>query len=59
MFAGKKAEMEGIKALLGQNTHYFLLQAEVEVADRNMRLYSVLERRDRQINAIARASGSL
>ena len=59
VFAGKKAEMEGIKALLGQNTHYFLLQAEVEVADRNMRLYSVLERRDRQINAIARASGSL
>jgi general secretion pathway protein K len=45
--------------LLGQSTSYFLLSAELELADRNMRLYSVLQRRDRRISALARASGSL
>ena len=48
-----------IKPLLGESSSYFLLEAEVEVADRNMRLYSVLERRQRSVAALARAGGSL
>jgi general secretion pathway protein K len=59
VFGDKSEQMTGIKALLGQSSSYFLLQAEVEVADRNMRLYSVLERRKRRVTAMARASGSL
>jgi general secretion pathway protein K len=57
VFKGK--ETAAINPLLGESSDYFLLQAEVEVAGRNMRLYSVLERRNRKISAIARASGSL
>jgi len=59
VFDGKQENMTGIKALLGENTNYFLLNAEVEVAGMNMRLYSVLDRSNRKISAIARASGSL
>jgi general secretion pathway protein K len=59
VFEGKREKMTGIMKLLGENTSYFLLQAEVEVAGRNMRLYSVLDRSNRTIGAIARANGSL
>ena len=59
VFGTEAEQMAGIKKLLGQSTTYFLMRAEVEVADRNMRLYSVLERRGRRITAVARASGSL
>ncbi len=61
VFAGKADKMNGIKSLLGQESSYFLLQAEAEVAGRNMRLYSVLHRHNRKIDALARASdpGSL
>jgi type II secretory pathway component PulK len=59
VFAGKSDKMTGVVALLGEQTSYFLLQAEVEVAGRNMRLYSVLDRSNRKISALARASGSL
>jgi general secretion pathway protein K len=59
VFTGRKEQMEGVRALLGESTGYFLLSAEVEVADRRMRLYSVLQRSGRQINALARARGSL
>ena len=59
VFDGKEEKMEGIKALLGQESAYFLLSAQVEVADRNMRLYSVLQREGRQVNALTRAAGSL
>jgi general secretion pathway protein K len=51
--------MKEVAALLGENSTYFLLRAEVEVAGRNMRLYSVLSRSNRNIATIARASGSL
>ncbi len=44
---------------LGLSSSYFLLSAEAKVADRTLRLYSVLERRDRLILALGRASGSL
>lgn len=40
--------------LLTQQSDYFLLQARVEVAGRNQRLYSVLHRRDRQVSVISR-----
>ncbi len=56
VFTGK---MEQVKALLGESTNYFLLSAEVKVADRRMRLYSVLRRNGRHVGALARASGSL
>ena len=59
VFGAIQEQMAQTRALLGQSSRYFLLEAEVKVADRNMRLYSVLERRNRQITAIARASGSL
>ena len=58
-FAGKEEQMEQARSLLGQDTGYFLLTAEVKVADREMRLYSVLQREGRQVSALARAAGSL
>ncbi len=57
VFKGK--DMAGMNKMLGETSNYFLLTAEVEVAGRNMRLYSVLDRSHRKISAIARASGSL
>lgn len=57
VFASKQEQMEGIKPLLGESSSYFLLSAEVEVADRRMRLYSVLQRSGRQVGALARGSG--
>lgn len=51
-------ELAGLTALLGETTAYFLLSATVEVADRSTRLYSVLERNQRQITALSRHSGA-
>jgi general secretion pathway protein K len=59
VFAGKADKMVAIKRLLGEQSSYFLLEAEAEVAGKNMRLYSVLERRNRSVRVIARARGSL
>ena len=59
VFAGKQDQMAKVKPLLGESTSCFLLVAEGEVADRRMRLYSVLERKGRQVSALARAGGSL
>ena len=58
-FIDAAGQMEGMKALLGEHSSYFLLRAQVEVAGRNTRLYSVLERRGRRVNALVRVSGSL
>jgi general secretion pathway protein K len=58
VFDGRRDNMTATRALLGQRSSYFLLQAEVEVADRNMRLYSVLQRSGRNVAALSRASGS-
>ncbi len=49
----------GLRTLLTEHSSWFLLSAEVEVAGRNMRLYSVLQRDQRSVRAVARASGSL
>lgn len=59
VFAGKAENMSNIKALLGESSSYFLLRAEAEVAGRNVHLYSVLHRHNRQIDSLIRASGSL
>ena len=56
VLVSKKEQMEGIRPLLGENSSYFLMSAEVEVADRRMRLYSVLQRSGRQVGALARGS---
>ena len=54
-----KGDMNEIRPLLGERSDYFLMSAEARLADRNMRLYSVLERKNRQVTSLARASGSL
>jgi general secretion pathway protein K len=59
VFDDRRERMEQARTLLGEASSHFLLEAEVEVADRRMRLYSVLERRQRSVRALARASGSL
>jgi len=48
-----------IKGRLGVSSSYFLLSAEAKVADRKLRLYSVLERRGRQVLTITRTSEGL
>jgi len=48
-----------VQPRLGLSSSYFLLSAEAKVADRKLRLYSVLERRGRQVLAIARTSEGL
>ena len=58
VFSDRKDRMAEIKPTLGRNSNYFLLTARVEVAGKQMRLYSVLERRNRTVSAVARARGS-
>lgn len=57
VFEGK--QLGGLAEMLGEYSGCFLLRAEVQVADRNLRLYSVLERRNRDVNTLVRAGGSL
>lgn len=55
----EESEKTKMGADLGEASDYFLLAAEAEVADRQARLYSVLERKGRAVKILARASGSL
>ncbi|MFT6368636.1 MAG: general secretion pathway protein K [Halioglobus sp.] len=57
VFSGKVPKDMGKD--LGETSSFFLLAAQAEVAERQVRLYSVLERNDRAIKVVARASGSL
>ena len=57
VFEGKT--MTGAATVLGESSSSFLLQARVEIADREMRLYSVLRRQQRQVTSMVRARGSL
>ena len=50
----KEALQTQMAGLLGQQSAYFLLRARVEVAGRNQRLYSVLQRKDRQVSVLSR-----
>lgn len=59
VFVDRREAMSGQLALLGESSDYFLLRARVEVADRNTRLYSVLQCDGRKVTALVRASGSL
>jgi general secretion pathway protein K len=59
VFEGRRDKMVDITKSLDKSSSYFLLDAVVEVAGRNMRLYSVLHRHNRQIDTLARAGGSL
>ncbi len=52
-------EVEGLRSLLGESSSWFLLDAWVEVAGRNTRLYSVLQRNQRRVLPVARSSGEL
>ena len=55
----KAEQMTETRKLLGESSDYFLLRAQVEVADRNTQMYSVLERANRQVNVLYRTAGSL
>lgn len=59
VFASRKEKMSKTAALLDKRSSFFMLNAEVELAQRNMRLYSVLERRDRSVVTLVRGGGSL
>lgn len=48
-----------VRGLLDESSSWFLLSAEVEVAERKMRLYSVLQREKRDVRPVVRATGSL
>jgi general secretion pathway protein K len=56
-FAG--GEVTDLRSVLGERSSWFLLSARVEVADRSARLYSVLHRNQRDVQAVARSSGEL
>ncbi|MGB1141072.1 MAG: type II secretion system minor pseudopilin GspK [Halioglobus sp.] len=57
VFDGRRDKMRDTWPLVGETSDWFLLDAQVELADRNMRLYSVLWRDNRNIWAVSRSSG--
>lgn len=57
VFEGK--ELSKIQSRLGTSSSYFLLSSEAKVAERKLRLYSVLERKDRTVTTIARTNEGL
>ena len=56
VFQGKK--VDAMTNLLGVNSAYFLLVATAEVAERQARLYSVLERKGRAIHTVSRSNAN-
>lgn len=56
-FAG--SAMTAVTGVLAESSSYYLLTARVEIADREQRLYSVLRRRERQVDVLARRGASL
>jgi general secretion pathway protein K len=57
VFEGK--ELTEIQPRLGMSSSYFLLSSEAKVAERKLRLYSVLERKDRTITTLVRTNEGL
>ncbi len=58
--SSKQQRMTETKKLLGETSSWFLLRAEVQLAERSTRLYSILKRHNnRRVSALVRASGSL
>lgn len=58
-FSGDADSRAEVGTLFAETSSYFLLTADVEVADRNMRLYSVLHRDGRDISNLVRSTGAL
>ncbi len=52
----EQAARDTLKSLLTQKSEYFLLEAEAEVAGRQRRLYSVLQRKNRQVSVLERTT---
>jgi len=57
VFDGRRDQMSDARQLIGETSDWFLLEAEVALADRNMRLYSVLWRDKRNIWSMNRSAG--
>lgn len=53
VFSG--GNFQGLAALVGESSGYFLLDARVEIAERTQRLYSVLRRDSGRVEVVARA----
>ena len=47
-------DVAGLNSLLGEASSYFLLDARIEIADRQQRLYSVLRRDSGQVDVLSR-----
>ena len=58
-FAFAGGEVTQLKESLVTNSEWFLLNASVEIADRELRLYSVLQRDGRGIKSRYRSQGEL
>ena len=56
---GRQKQLGDSQQLFGETSSYFLLTADVEVAERNLRLYSVLHRNGRKIENLVRSTGAL
>ena len=52
-------DTSGLSSLLTQTSDWFLLSASVEIAEREMHLYSVLQRENTQITSQYRTRGEL
>lgn len=52
-------QINDLGGLLGESSSYFLLTAQVQVADRLSRLYSVLHRNDQRVVPLLRSQGPL
>jgi general secretion pathway protein K len=60
VFSGAQPDdVTALRALLGESSAFFLLDARVEIADREQRLYSVLRREGRQVDVLLRVPGVL
>jgi len=54
VFSYTDEQKNEVNALLGMQSGYFLLRAQAEVAGRHARLYSVLQRENRQVSVLSR-----
>ena len=54
-----EAQSDAFSALIGERSDWFLLSASVEIAERELRLYSVLQRERTSVFARYRSQGEL
>ena len=55
----QKRKVTRFPALIGERSDWFLLSASVEIAERELRLYSVLQRERTSVFARYRSQGEL